>query len=529
MNNNKELDTYDIVLTTPIVESQERFCKRQSPPISLLHLSAIISANKKNIKILDLSSLKDTEQAFRQRVKKLNSPVWGITCDVTDRFRAFKTADLIREIAPDSLVVLGGIFATQCYKTVMEDIKSVDIVVRGDGEYAISEILDTAENRDFNSIKGISWRRGDDIIHNEPRPMTEDLNLLPEIDYSLIDHSLYANDFANYGLSEKQYPSTECKSPVAFLMFSRGCPFNCIFCSSPNQGFLHYRIVSPARAVKQIEYFYEHNYRSFIFWDDHLLLNKRWFNEFCDLILQKNLKFYCKMSSRIDSVTEENVKKLKQIGCVKLTLGIEYGETNMLKFIGKGITTEQVENVCALLHKYDILAGGGMMTNFPRETFEVMDISFKFFKRMQKYGLNANLFPSPVQVHPGTVLDREYWRRKYPDFRWTKNFFCKRNLYMKVSPYIPLWENIPTPELLRQIIIASFLNDSAETILFIIHEFLMKPDSIYLNLIDRFSLRIFVLMVIIKGFFRNPVMLIRISQKVVLKLISKLKKNIGSV
>lgn len=527
--NNEELDAYDIVLTTSLIESRGKFCKRQSPPIALLHLSTVISANKKKIKILDLYSLKDTEQAFRQRVKKLKSPVWGITCDVTDRFQAFRTAGVIKEIVPESLVVLGGILATQCYKDIMEDIKSVDVVVRGEGEYVIDEILDMAESRDFKSIKGVSWRDGDEIVHNEPRPPIEDLNSLPEINHDLIDYTLYANDFANYGLSENQYPHVAYKSPTAFLMFSRGCPFNCIFCSSPNQGFLRYRIITPARAVKQIEYFYERNYRNFIFWDDHLLLNKKWFNSFCDLILQKGLQFYCKLSSRIDSVTENDIKKIKQIGCIKVTVGIEYGETNMLEFIGKGITTEQVENVCALLQKHDIRVGGGMMVNLPQETFKVMDKSFKFFKRMQKYNLSTNLFPSPVQIHPGTILDKEYWQKRHPDFKWTEVFFCKNNLYMNASPFIPLWENVPTPKLLHQVIAISFLNKSVETILFVIYRFLVSPDHIYLNFTDRFYLRVFVLRAVVKGFLKNPVIFIKVLCKAVLKLISKLKKNIGLI
>jgi hypothetical protein len=220
---------------------------------------------------------------------------------------------------------------------------------------------------------------------------------------------------------------------------------------------------------------------------------------------------------------EEKISLLKKIGCIKLTLGIEYGESDMLKFIGKGITTEQVEEVYKLLAKYDILAGGGMLSNFPQESFDSINKSFAFFKGLQKYGFSSNLFPSPVQVHPGTVLDRKYWQEKSPGFRWSRPFFCKRNLFLNASPFIPLWENVPTEKLLHQIIVAAFLNHSPYTVLFIVIRFFLKPDIVYLEWGDRLMLRLVVTKAVVIGFLRSPSMLIKIGTFILKKVHSKWK------
>ena len=132
----------------------------------------------------------------------------------------------------------------------------------------------------------------------------------------------------------------------------------------------------------------------------------------------------------------------------------------MLESIGKNITIEQIRDVYRLLHKYDIRIGGGMLSNFPGETFETIDKSFKFFKSITQYGFPSSFVPSPVQVHPGTTIDNEHWQKKYPNFRWSEPFFDKTNLYMNASPYIPLWQNVPTIKNLRWVIKAAFKNES---------------------------------------------------------------------
>jgi len=496
----------DIVLSTG-VRTDNSYTSPQGVPLPLLFASSVAAENGLNIKILNLYRRNDTIDTFTSLVSQYETPLWGLTCYVTDRFEMFTGAQIVKKLRPATLVVVGGIFASQCYKQIMEDLPFVDVVVRGEGEYALYELFLATQGRmNFKDIQGTSWRSDGKIIHNSPRPMIKDLNTLPQPRYDLLKLSDYMNLPSRYFSSkflQEIYGTGDVK--VADLMFSRGCPFDCIFCCSKKHYFGKFRIIRPERAVEQIEWFYAKGYRLFTFLDDHLLLNRKWFNAFYELILQKGLKFMFKMSARVDSVTEEIAEKLSAISCKKICLGIEYGDDRVLKEIGKNITTADIERTVKILCKNGIEPYAGMIINFPCETEASIDKSVRFFKNLEQWWSPQNIFPHPVEVYPGTVMESEYWLKQYPQFRWTENYFNKDNLiYKATSPFVPIWQNWHWTKEFYLLLKAALKAEKQDIANSILERVFLHLDTKCLTRKDRFVIKMLGTVIIVFILLRKP-------------------------
>lgn len=340
----------DIVLSTGLA-SPRSYIGQPGYPLSLLFASSVAAERGLRVRILDFYRAPKTTEALAAYAATRPAPLWGITGNVTDRFELFEAARVVKQACPGIFVVLGGMFASHCARHILDDIPSVDAVVCGEGEHALVELHQAVvSGGDLGAIQGLCWRDQGVIRQNPARPPTRDLDTLPSPRHDLLDLTNYFNLSSRYfpkPLQKEMYGTEPVK--VAELMFGRGCPFNCIFCASKNHFYGTFRIVSPERAVEQLEWFYERGYRLFVFWDDHLLLNKRWFESFSALILEKKLRFVFKMSSRIDAITEPIARRLKELGCYMICLGVEYGDDEVLRQIGKGITQDQIENAVRIL------------------------------------------------------------------------------------------------------------------------------------------------------------------------------------
>ena len=119
------------------------------------------------------------------------------------------------------------------------------------------------------------------------------------------------------------------------------------------------------------------------------------------------------------------MKKLKELGCVTITFGIEYGTENILKKLNKGTTIKQVKNAIALARKYKIAVSGGMLTNIPGEKVTDIKKSTHFLYNQRHDYYNTFYAPKPLEIYPGTKIEKE-WRKNHSEFRWTKFYFNKK-------------------------------------------------------------------------------------------------------
>lgn len=448
-----------ILLTTPL--KTEIKLKDPMPPLGLTYIAGVLLNQNQDVTILDNYLEGYNECEFSAYINKLKPDIIGITCNAEDRFPAFDLSRLIKKNNKNTVVVMGGPFPTVCHREIIEDIDTVDVVVRGEGEHTFLEIVSefSKPEPDLSQILGITYRSKGQLKVSSPRPFINDLDELPFPAFKLLNTKKYPNYLAN---AARYFPNGQDKDAsqinyTASLIFGRGCPFDCIFCSSKEMWQRSYRILSPAKAVEQIEYFVNQGVNGFAFWDDHLLLDKKWFNSFADLIEGKKLEFYFKCLARVDSIDEETAKRLRSLGCKSITLGIESGSEAVLKIIKKETDKKKIEHAVSLLTKHKITPTGGAIINFPGERLEDLIENFEFLCKLKKKYNKLLSFPVNVIIYPGTELEKIALRQgKLKDFKWTKPYYEKRNLLINARPYTPVYENVAIEKLVELIMLAAF-------------------------------------------------------------------------
>ncbi len=410
--------------------------KTPTPPIGVGYIAGVLIENGHEVEIYDSYLYNATPKMLSNKIKQSNPDIVGVTCNAEDRLYALKIADYIKKEYNDKLVVMGGPLATFCDKDILRETKT-DIVVRNEGEYSMLEI---ANGNSLETIKGITFKKENRIVTNQPREVIKDLNELPPIPYKLYDYKAYPN----FLKEEKLYlDKKDCPKYSINVLFGRGCPYNCLFCSSKEFWGRRWRMISPERAVEQISELTNEGIKGFSIYDDHLLLNKEWFSKFVNLLKKEKLDIKYKCLGRVDSINKEVVNQLANSGCTSITLGIENGSQRVLDLMNKQIKVSDTKKVIKMLYEKKIRTKGGILLNTPGEMPSDIRISLKFIIKMRKlYKIQTGL-PAPLKIYPGSDLERiAIQQGKLKDFSWTKPYFNKRNLLFISNPEVPLFENM---------------------------------------------------------------------------------------
>jgi radical SAM superfamily enzyme YgiQ (UPF0313 family) len=267
--------------------------------------------------------------------------------------------DDINSLPPGVMTILGGRTATQNPRSWLEACPNVDAVVCGDGEQAIAEI---AEGRPWSEVAGLTYRRDSGLLaHNPPRanaPLSEDLMPARE----LRRHPYY--------LTTKGV-STGIK--IDMVAGSRGCPFNCRFCSfsiNPWGVKRAWTARSPESIVREIE---QIDADLIFFVDDVFTHRPDRVAEICDLLIAKRIRKHYIVNARLEIAKRPDViRKMEQAGFLALLIGVESTQDETLKSMGKGFTVEQVRRRFEVLRKSKMIINAYFIVGNIGETEEQM-------------------------------------------------------------------------------------------------------------------------------------------------------------
>lgn len=347
---------------------------------SSAYLAPIIKEEGDEVEIEDAPTMDHNLNDIKRRIENFNPDFVGISAMTPSTPSAYKVANTVKDFDSDINVILGGAHPTLLPERTMEECAAVDIVVRGEGEETIRELI---KARDLTDVKGITYRKDSKIVHNDPREPIMDLDKLPFPAYDMIPMERYKIGGVKYST----------------VMTSRGCPFNCTFCSSSKICGKIWRGKSPERVVEQLNVLTnEFDVHEIEFIDDTFTLNKERAVSICDLIVKENLDVSWSCSSRVDIIDKSLVQKLKEAGCHTVYMGIESGVQEILDRLKKGITLEQVKNAVSLTKKAGLTIVGSFIVGIPGETKKQMKKTIKFAKE-----LNLTLAQFTVFTpYPGT-------------------------------------------------------------------------------------------------------------------------------
>lgn len=308
----------------------------------------------------------------------------GISQWTHNRHTSMELAQLCRNILPDSIIIMGGGHATFCYDDVLKENSPVDIVVIGEGEQTLLELVDLKARSELRSIAGVALRNNGKILVTPPRQQISDLDSLPLA-------SQYLE--SSVGL--------DIEMQAEFIVTTRGCPSTCYFCSSPDFWGQKVRFRSPAAIVAEIQYISE-TYGSIYFSirDDTFTADRLRVIEFCRLLQTNNVNILWNCQSRVTAIDEELVIEMKRSGCECIQLGVESGSSNILRQLGKKITTEQIESACSVISKTGVNLSIYLISDVPGETAEDISQTIKLVRNIKP----DDGYVSPLAYYPGTQL-----------------------------------------------------------------------------------------------------------------------------
>lgn len=309
----------------------------------------------------------------------------GISQWTHNRHSSLELAQTCRTLFPGSTIVMGGGHATFRYEDILAEGSPVDIVVLGEAESTLLELVaHISAETSWQNIAGVAFRSNDTVTVTPPRRSLEDLDILP-LPARYLDKSI--------GLD----PELQSE----FIVTTRGCPSSCYFCSSPDFWGKRVRFRSPAAIVEEILYIRQkYGLIYFSIRDDTFTADRKRVLEFCSQLQQQEVNILWNCQSRVTAIDEELVIAMKRAGCECIQLGIESGSPRILQQLGKKIAPTQIERACALIREIGINLSVYLISDIPGETNDDIHQTLELVRHIHP----DDGYVSPLAYYPGTQL-----------------------------------------------------------------------------------------------------------------------------
>jgi anaerobic magnesium-protoporphyrin IX monomethyl ester cyclase len=286
------------------------------------------------------------------------------------------------------LLVAGGPQPTADPKGFLDDF---DVAVIGEGEQTIVELAEAFERgADLSCVNGIAYRAGreGEIKFAPPRGFIQNLDYIPFPARESFDNRAYMEYYSrNYG-----YTTTS-------IMTSRGCPFQCDFCSRPVFGN-EFRTRSASNIVDEMRDVAGLGYDRVWVADDCFTLNRNRLVDICEEIIRRRINLGWECLSRVDTVDDMVARIMKRAGCVRMFFGIESGNNRILSLMKKQITTQQAEKAVKAAKEAGIQVGAFFIVGYPGEDPKTVLDTVRFASSLPLDYLSFTM-PYPI---PGTPL-----------------------------------------------------------------------------------------------------------------------------
>jgi len=410
---------YDILRIEP---------KTAQPPLGLAYLAGVLEKDYE-VKILDAvvegyENEQIIDRDFKRyglhfddikiEIEKFNPDVVGISCLFsTQAENSHKIAKLAKEVDPNIITLYGGAHPSALPHLVMED-SSVDFAIIGEGEHTIRDLLRALEEGSgFSTLDGLAFREDGSVRVLPKTSYIQDLDSLPFPARHLLSMEKYFRINTPMGTTTRRMPNT-------CLSTSRGCPANCIFCSIHTVWGRKYRTRGPENVIKEMEFLIK-NYgvKELQFYDDNLTFDRtRAFWIFDEMIKRRlDVLWTTPNGVAIWALDEELLRKMRESGCYKISLGVESGDDYVLhRIIQKPLDLKKVKPIIKFCRELGMAIDAFFVVGFPGETKEQMEKTLSFARKLKVDNLNITL----ATPHPGTRLYEICQRENYlkPNFNF---------------------------------------------------------------------------------------------------------------
>ena len=361
--------------------------KGGSPPLNLAYLAAIAENLGHEVLLIDGEAEGLSMEQIVKRVKNFNPNLIGITATTPFYHIAVELGNELQEKI-EAPIAIGGPHVTVLKEKVFEKCFNYAFIKEADNSWP--EFLDKFKKKeDLSSVKGIMYRKNNDIIFTGNPVPCQDVNSI-----TIPARHLLKNELYNLGTLEgiKRFTS---------IMTVRGCPFRCIFCSTKVFG-KDTRKRDPQLVIKEMkECIEKYETEHFMFLDDTLTLHRQHIMSICGLIIKEKLNITFEGSTRANMVDEELIKKMANAGLIRLSFGLESVDETIRQTMKKMIPLECYIGASRLTNKYGIETLTSCMIGLPGETYETVKKTLSFLRKSKEI---KQAIISIAVPYPGTEL-----------------------------------------------------------------------------------------------------------------------------
>ncbi len=359
------------------------------PHVGLGYIAEALIKSGVHVSVLDMNAGYRFND-LQYRIREFSPTLIGFTGMTLGYNHFYRMINKIKSLYPQINIIVGGAHCSSVREQFLQECQGVDYGIIFEGDKTIVQLCCGEE---LEKIQGFIYRINGEVVSNQFKNFIRDLDSL---------------SFPRYESFELgKYPSKS----IA-IVTSRGCPYDCIYCSVGASAGKEFRARSAEDVVNEIEYWYNRGYREIFILDDNFTFVRKRVEKICELLLKmdfKGLSLKNPVGLRADRVDRELLKKLKHAGFDLIAFGVESASNRILDNIKKGETIfsieQAVKNACELGFDVDLF----FLIGSPGETMQDLQKSFLLAK---KYLIRRadfyNLVPFPSTELLDMLVEKRY-------------------------------------------------------------------------------------------------------------------------
>ncbi len=389
-----------VIIRTPFIQPLKHLSSISAvPDIGTAYINGTLLAQGYDSQIIDATGegigrrtqIKGTQLAIsgitaKEIIAKIPNDVDYIGVQSMHSNRWIYDGFIIKHILknfPNVKVFLGGEHVTACSDKILQQIPRIDACVIGEGEESVIELLDAFDkNLPLDQISGISFVKDGRIITTPKRKRKIDLDQIPLPSWRGVPIAKYLENRCGVNsLSKKAIP----------MIATRGCPYSCTFCTVPNMWDSKWFARPPEDVVSEIKsYVKDFGVEHIDFVDLTLVINKKWMNQFCDLLIDAKLgiTWAIPIGTRTENIDQDLLLKMKQSGLSRVLYSAESGDDATLNRIKKNLNIKHFNKTVKSTVSLGIVVKIALIFGFPGQTLKEIFGTFKLVNKLIYLGAN---------------------------------------------------------------------------------------------------------------------------------------------
>mgnify|MGYP001475234842 CR=1 FL=1 len=450
-------DTRIITLCKPfVVFSKNSYSSPVTLPLGLAYLGGVLEKAGYKTKIIDATGgerpIKITRSQDNQyNLQGLNSEeilekidhntfIFGISLMFSQEWLPHRLLiEKIKKKYPKIIIVAGGEHSSAIPEYILRDCPSIDYIVRGEGEFSMLELSYNLFNgKSVSDIPGIYFiNKENKFVDNGLSKRIEHIDTIPRPAWHLLNPQNYFTDFFTVGLAKGKLKNMP-------ILATRGCPYQCTFCSSPTMWTTRYIMRDPKEIVDEIEWLIkEYEANDFEFFDLTAIIKKNWILEFCNELKKRRLNdvtWQLPVGTRSETLDEEVLKAIYDSGCHYIAYAPESGSQKSLDLIKKRVKINRIVKSIKTSAKIGHTIKLNLIIGFPHETLTDC-LKTIYFATYCAFRLGvSDVLISVFVPYPGSELFEKL--KKEQKLKVDDNYFENLHAYMDITKQNTYCENV---------------------------------------------------------------------------------------